>query len=326
MTRRRAFLALAAASLCAPETLLAQPKARRIGYLSPHAITEPPSPERAEFLAGLRELGYEPGRNLVIVYRSADGDFERLPELAAELVRQRVELIVVNSGEAAVAAKAATSTLPLIISAAGDPVQTGLVKSYARPGGNLTGLSFIAPELGAKRLALAKEILPQTRRVAVIWNARDPASNNEWAQVRDAGPKLGIATDALPVGETDDLARALDSLPKSASQALLVIVDARMVGFRKIVADAAIQARIPCFAGWREYVTSGALASYAPDFRALFRRAAFYVDRILRGAKPADLPVEQPTKFELVVNLRTAKAIGITVPNAVLLRADEVIE
>jgi putative ABC transport system substrate-binding protein len=325
MTRRRAFLALAAASLCAPETLLAQPKPRRIGYLSHHAITEPPSPERAEFLAGLRELGYEPGRNLVIVYRSADGDFERLPELAAELVQQRVELIVVSSDEAAVAGKAATSTLPLIM-IAGDPVQTGLIKSYARPGGNITGLSFIAPELGAKRLALAKEILPQTRRVAVMWNARDPASNNEWAQVRDAGPKLGIATDALPVGETDDLARALDSLPKSASQALLVIVDARMVGFRKIVADAAIRGRIPCFAGWREYVTAGALASYAPDFRALFRRAAFYVDRILRGAKPADLPVEQPTKFELVVNLRTAKAIGITLPNAVLLRADEVIQ
>ncbi len=326
MTRRRAFLALAAASLCVPETLLAQAKPRRIGYLSPHSITEPPSPERADFLAGLRELGYEPGRNLVIVYRSADGDFERLPELAAELVRQRVELIVVNSGEAAIAAKAATSTLPLIISAAGDPVQTGLIKSYARPGGNITGLSFIAPELGAKRLALAKEILPQARRVAVIWNARDPASNNEWAQVRDAGRKLEIAIDALPVGETDDLARALDSLPKSASRALLVIVDARMVGFRKIVADAAIQARIACFAGWREYVTSGALASYAPDFRALFRRAAYYVDRILRGAKPADLPVEQPTKFELVVNLRTAKAIGVTVPNAVLLRADEVIQ
>jgi len=326
MTRRRAFLALAAASLCVPETLLAQPKPRRIGYLSPHSITEPPSPERAEFLAGLRELGYEPGRNLVIVYRSADGDFERLPELAADLVQQRVELIVVNSGEAAIAAKAATSTLPLIISAAGDPVQTGLVKSYARPGGNLTGLSFISPELGAKRLALVKEILPQARRVGVMWNARDPASNNEWAEVRDAGRKLGIATDALPVGETDDLARALESLSKSASQALLVIVDARMVGFRKIVADAAIQGRIACIAGWREYVTSGALASYAPDFRALFRRAAFYVDRILRGAKPADLPVEQPTKFELVVNLRTAKAIGVTVPSAVLLRADEVIE
>jgi len=326
MTRRRAFLALAAASLCVPETLLAQAKPRRIGYLSPHPITEPPSPERAAFLAGLRELGYEPGRNLVIEYRGADGDFERLPELAAELVRQRVELIVVNSFEAAVAAKAASATLPLVAAAAGDPVQTGLVKSYARPGGNITGLSFIAPELGAKRLALVKEILPQTRRVGVMWNARDPASNNEWAQVRDAGRTLGIETDALPVGETDDLARTLDSLPKSASRPLLVIVDARMVGFRKIIAEAAIKARIPCVAGWREYVTAGALASYAPDFRALFHRSAYYVDRILRGAKPADLPVEQPSKFELVVNLRTAKAIGVTVPNAVLLRADEVIQ
>jgi len=157
-----------------------------------------------------------------------------------------------------------------------------------------------------------------------MWNARDPASNNEWAEVRDAGRKLGIPTDALP-RETDDLARALDSLPKSGSRALLVIVDARMVGFREIVADAAIQGRIACIAGWPEYVTSGALASYAPDFRAPFRRAAFYVDRILRGARPAELPVEQPTKFELVVNLRTAKAIGVTVPSAVQ-RADEVIQ
>jgi len=326
MNRRRALLVLAAASVCAPGRLAAQPKIRRIGYLTLQPISERPSPERAAFLAGLRELGYQPGRNLAIEYRSAANDPERLPELAADLVKLRVEVLVANGSEVAAVAKAATATLPVVFTSAGDPVYAGLVKSYARPGGNLTGLSFVALELGAKRVALVKEILPQARRLTVMWNARDPISGREWDQARSAARTLGIAVDPVPIGETDDLARALAALPKSRPDALLVIVDTRMVGFRKIIAEAAIKARIPCVAGWREYVTAGALASYAPDFRALFHRAAFYVDRILRGAKPADLPVEQPSKFELVVNVKTGRAIGITIPKAVLLRADEVIE
>jgi putative ABC transport system substrate-binding protein len=324
--RRQIILALGAAALCGPGRLGAQPKMRRIGYLTPHTIAEPPTPERAAFLAGLRELGYQPGRNLVIEYRSADNDLDRLPELVAEFVKLRVEALVVSGTETATAAKAGTATLPVVFAGSGDPVYAGLVKSYARPGGNLTGLSFIAPELGAKRVALVKEILPKARRLTVMWNARDPISGREWDQARSAARTLGIAVDAAPIGETDDLVRALAALPKSRPDALLVIVDTRMVGFRKIIAEAAIQARVPCVAGWREYVTAGALASYAPDFRALFHRSAFYVDRILRGAKPADLPVEQPSKFELVVNVKTAKALGITIPNAVLLRADEVIQ
>ena len=324
--RRRVILALGAAALCGPGRLGAQPKVRRIGYLTPHAIIEPPTPERVAFLAGLRELGYQPGRNLVIEYRSAENDLDRLPEIIAEYVKLRVEALVVSGSEAATAAKAGTATLPVVFASAGDPVYSGLVKSYARPGGNLTGLSFIAPELGAKRVALVKEILPQARRVVVMWNAREPIAGREWDQVRAAARTLGIAVEPAPIGETDDGARALAALPKSRPDALLVIVDTRMVGFRRIIAEAAIKARIPCIAGWREYVTAGALASYAPDFRALFHRAAFYVDRILRGAKPADLPVEQPSTFELVVNLRTAKRLGITIPNAVLLRADEVIQ
>ena len=324
--RRQVILALGAVALCGPGRLGAQPTVRRIGYLTPHAITEPPTPERAAFLAGLRELGYQPGRNLAIEYRSADNDPDRLPEVVAELVKLRVEVLVVSGSETSAAAKAGTATLPVVFAAAGDPVFAGLVKSYARPGGNLTGLSFIAPELGAKRVALVKEILPQARRLAVMWNARDPIAGREWDQARAAARSLGIAVDPAPIGETDDLSRALAALPKSRPDALLVIVDTRMVGFRKIIAEAAIKARVPCVAGWREYVTAGALASYAPDFRALFHRAAFYVDRILRGARPADLPVEQPSKFELVLNAKTAKALGITIPNAVLLRADEVIE
>ena len=233
---------------------------------------------------------------------------------------------MVAGTEATAAAKAGTATLPVVFASAGDPVFAGLVKSYARPGGNLTGLSFIAPELGAKRVALVKEILPRARRLAVMWNARDTISDREWDQVREAAGTLGIAVDPMPIRPADDVVRALAALPKSRPDALLVIVDTRMVGLRKIIADAAIKARIACIAGWREYVTAGALASYAPDFRELFHHAAFYVDRILRGAKPADLPVEQPSKFELVLNARTAKALGITIPNAVLLRADEVIQ
>jgi putative ABC transport system substrate-binding protein len=326
--RRRALVWLAAAPLCAPGILSAQPKPRvaRIGYLHIHSIEDKPTPERAAFLAGLRELGYELGRSVFIEYRAAEGDPARLRDLAEELVKLRVDLIVVLSSEAAAAAKAATSTIPIIVTTAGDPVYAGLVKSYARPGGNVTGLSFISPELGAKRIELVKEILPKARRIAVIWNARDSVSEREWDQAREAARVLGIDIDPEPVRETTDLARTLDALPRERPDAVLVIVDARMIRFRKIIADAAIKARIPCVAGWRGYVESGALASYAPDFRALFHRAAYYVDRILKGARPQDLPVEQPSKFELVVNMKTAGAIGVAIPKAVLLRADEVIE
>jgi putative ABC transport system substrate-binding protein len=326
--RRRALIALAAAPLSAPGILWAQSKPRvaRIGYLYLHTIEKKPTPERAAFLAGLRQLGYEEGRNLFIEYRAAEGDVSRLPELAQELVKLKVDVMVVGSTEAAAAAKGATSTIPLVVTAAGDPVYAGLVKSYARPGGNVTGLSFISPELGAKRIELVKEILPKARRIAVIWNARDSISEREWDQAREAAPKLGLEVDPEPMRETSDLARTLDALPRERPDAVLVIVDARMVGFRKIIADAAIKARVACVAGWSGYVQSGALASYAPDFRALWHRAAYYVDRILKGAKPQDLPVEQPSKFELVVNVRTAAAIGISIPKAVLLRADEVIE
>jgi putative ABC transport system substrate-binding protein len=326
--RRRALMLLAAAPLCAPRIALAQAKARvaRIGYLHLHTIEKKPTPERAAFLAGLRELGYEAGRNLVIEYRGAEGDISRLPELAQELVKLGVDVMVVGSVEAAAAAKSASSTIPLVVTAAGDPVYAGLVKSYARPGGNLTGLSFISPELGAKRIELVKEILPKTRRIAVVWNARDSIADREWDQAREAGRKLGLEIDPEPMREPADLARTLDALPRERPDAMLVIVDARMVGFRKIIADATLKARVPCVAGWRGYVESGALASYAPDFRALWHRAAYYVDRILKGAKPQDLPVEQPSKFELVVNMRTAAAIGVSIPKAVLLRADEVIE
>lgn len=326
--RRRALRALASIPLLLSGRGYGQSKPRmaRIGYLHPFVMNDPPTPERRAFLEGLREHGYVVGRNVVIEYRAAEGDFSKLNELAEDLVRQRVDAIVVGSTEAAAAAKRATSTIPIVVTAAGDPVFAGLIKSYARPGGNVTGLSFISPELGAKRIELLREILPKSKRISVVWNARDSVSEREWDQAREAASRLGLEVDPEPMRETADLVRALDEMPKARPDAMLVIVDTRMVGLRKIIAEAALKARVPCLAGWRGYVEAGALASYAPDFIALFRRAAYYVDRILRGTKPEDLPVEQPSKFELVVNVKTATAIGVAIPKAVLLRADEVIE
>jgi putative ABC transport system substrate-binding protein len=326
--RRRALQLLATSPAWFLGSAWPQPKPRvgRVGYLHLWTIEKNPTPERAAFLAGLRQAGWEVGRNLLIEYRGAEGDFSRLPELAEELVRLGVDVMVVGSTEAAAAAKRATTTIPVVVTAAGDPLHEGLIKSYARPGGNVTGLSFISPELGAKRIELVKEILPKTRRIAIIWNARDSASEREWDQARAAAQRIGIDVDPEPMREASDLARTLDALSKERPDAIIVIVDARMIGFRKIIADAALKHRIACVAGWRGYVESGALASYAPEFRALFHRAAYYVDRILKGAKAQELPVEQPSKFELVVNVKTAAAIGVAIPKAVLLRADEVIE
>lgn len=326
--RRGALAALALSPLLVPRLLHAQskPSVARIGYLHIQSIESKPTPERAAFLAGLRELGYEPGRNIVLEYRGAGGDLSRLPELARELVELRVDVLVAASSEAGAAAKGASSTIPIVFTTAGDPVFAGLAQSYARPGGNLTGLSFVSTELGAKRMELLREILPKARRIALIWNARDAISGRECDRALQAARGLRIEVNPIGVEETAaDLARALDALPRDRPDAIFVIVDARMVRLRKIIVDAALNARIPCIAGWRGYVEAGALASYAPDFRALFHRAAYYVDRLLKGAKPQDLPIEQPSKFELVVNARTAAALGITVPGAVLLRADEVI-
>jgi putative ABC transport system substrate-binding protein len=314
-SRRRALAVLTASCLAAPRVLLAQSRApaARIGYLHIQAIEDKPTPERAAFLAGLRERGYEPGRNLAIEYRGADGDLARLPELARDLVARRVEVLVAASSEAGVAARDATSTIPIVVATAGDPVYAGLAKSYARPGGNVTGLSFVSTELGAKRMELLRELLPKARRIAVMWNARDTIAVREWEQAREAAGALRIEVDPVPVGETADLERALAALAQVRPDAILIIVDARMVRLRKIIVDAALKVRVPCVAGWRGYVESGALASYAPDFRALFHRAAYYVDRLLKGAKPQDMPIERPSKFELLVNARTAAALGIVV-------------
>jgi putative tryptophan/tyrosine transport system substrate-binding protein len=281
------------------------------------------APSRSEIL---RELGWVEGENVVFERRYAENRLERLPELAADLVRLKVDVIVATGTLAPLAAKRATSTIPIVMTGAGDPLGTGLVDSLARPGGNVTGMSLMAPELGGKRLELLKELLPRLARVAVLWNAANPYSALVFKQVQAAGTTLGIEVQSLEVRQPDDFDRAFETVRRQHPDALMTVDDPLTINHRKRIADFAVGQLLPTLQGFREFVTAGALMSYGANVVDLARRAAGYVDKILKGAKPADLPVQQPTKFELVINLKTAKAIGITIPPSLLARADEVIE
>ena len=296
-------------------------KIPRLGYLVVAPLSETPSPERAAFLAGLRELGWIEGKTITIEYRSAKWNIE---DLAEELVRMEVDIIVAaGSGAPLSAARRATSKIPIVMTLASDPVGAGLVKSLARPGGNVTGGSSMTPELGSKRLELLKEVVPRVAHLAVLWT---PAATFELRATRAAAHKLGLTLKLMEVRNADDLARAFAVLEKQRPDALTMLFDALTTGYRGLVADFAKKHKLPTVFGAREFAEAGGLMSYAPDIAEGFRRAAIYADKILKGAKPADLPVEQPTKFELVINLKTAKALGLTVPPSILARADELIE
>ena len=296
-------------------------KIPRLGYLVVAPLSETPSPERAAFLAGLRELGWIEGKTITIEYRSAKWNIE---DLAEELVRMEVDIIVAaGSGAPLSAARRATSKIPIVMTLASDPVGAGLVKSLARPGGNVTGGSSMTPELGSKRLELLKEVVPRVAHLAVLWT---PAATFELRATRAAAHKLGLTLKLMEVRNADDLARAFAVLEKQRPDALTMLFDALTTGYRGLVADFAKKHKLPTVFGAREFAEAGGLMSYAPDIAEGFRRAAIYADKILKGAKPADLPVEQPTKFELVINLKTAKALGLTIPRTLLLRADEVIQ
>ena len=296
-------------------------KIPRLGYLVVAPLSETPSPERAAFLAGLRELGWIEGKTITIEYRSAKWNIE---DLAEELVRMEVDIIVAaGSGAPLSAARRATSKIPIVMTLASDPVGAGLVKSLARPGGNVTGGSSMMPELGSKRLELLKEVVPRVAHLAVLWT---PAATFELRATRAAAHKLGLTLKLMEVRNADDLARAFAVLEKQRPDALTMLFDALTTGYRGLVADFAKKHKLPTVFGAREFAEAGGLMSYAPDIAEGFRRAAIYADKILKGAKPADLPVEQPTKFELVINLKTAKALGLTIPQTLLLRADHVIE
>ncbi len=324
--RRREFITLLGGGAAAwPLAARSQSggKVYRIGYFSagtviPHL--------RNVFHDALGALGWIEGKNVVYEYRYADNQLDRLPELAAELVRLNVDIITAMGTLAPLAAKRATSTIPIVMTSAGDPLGSGLVTSLARPGGNVTGLSLMAPDLGGKRLELLKEVLPGVFRVGILWNAANPYSALVFKETASAARILGIELRSIEVRSPDDFDGALAASTRLLVGALITVEDPLTVGHRKRIADFAAINRLPAIYGLREFVDAGGLMAYGAHLADLQRRAAGYVDKIIKGAKPADLPVEQPTKFELVVNLKTAKALGLEVPPSLLARADEVIE
>jgi len=278
------------------------------------------------FRQGLRELGYVEGQNLVIEYRSADGDNERFSGLAAELVRLKVDLIVTRTTVAALAAKRATETIPIVMAASGDPQGFGLVASLARPGGNVTGLSSVAAELTGKRVELLKDMVPAIARLSAIFNMTNPIHVLEWSEVEKAARTLGIQPRLLDIRKREDIERAFDAARDQHADAIIIGGDTLIETNLSLIVGLAASHHLPATYTFRDFVDAGGLIFYGASYPDLYRRAATYVDKVLKGAKPADLPIQQPTKFELVINLKTAKALGLTVPPALLDRADEVIE
>jgi ABC-type uncharacterized transport system substrate-binding protein len=277
------------------------------------------------FVQRLRELGWIEGRTIAIEYRWSEGREERFAEIAAEFVRLKVDVIVTSGTPQVLAAKQATSVIPIVFATAGDAVGTGLVHSLARPGGNVTGLSNQVPELAGKRLELLREVVPGLRRLAILANVGNPAAVQEMGEAQAAAGKLGLEVAKLEIRRAEDIAATFEAL-KGRTDALYVCTDALVNANRTRIITSALGMRLPTLHGSRDYVEAGGLMSYGPNYPDLFRRSADYVDKVLRGAKPSDIPVEQPIRFDFVVNLTTAKALGLTVPPTLLARADEVIE
>jgi len=323
---RRAFLATAAAGMVViPAAARAQHagKVHRIGFLS---LQSGLNSTTEAFAQGMRELGYVEGRNLIVEYRWAARKEERLPELAAELVRLKVEVIVTAAAPAIEAAKRATRTIPIVMATAADPMGSGLVASLARPGGNVTGLSALSTDLAGKRLQLARELVPKATRVAVLAHHGTSATRLFLEEMRTAAQQMEVQLVVQEVQVADDLPGAFTAMQRERAQALIVQITPFSADNARRIVELAAQHRLPAMYDVRSFVDAGGLVSYGPSLPEMFRRAAFYVDRILKGAKPADLPIEQPTKFEMVINLKTAKALGLSIPQSLLVRADQVIE
>ena len=311
--------------LAAPRMSIAQQPAQkpRIGVL----VTPSPSsmsPNLEAFRRGLHEHGWLEGQNITIEYRWAEGQVERLPDLAAELVRLKVDLMVVGGTQAIQAAQQATTTIPIVMAASGDAVGTGLVTSLSRPGGNITGLTALNPDLSGKRLELLKEAVPGLARVAILWHGGHPPSILAMQETEAAGRALGLRLHSLEVRGPNDFERVFAAAPREGAEALIVLSSAFFSAERRRIVDLVTKYRLPSMFSIRAFVEAGGLISYGPSSTDMWRRAATYVDKILKGAKPADLPVEQPMKFELVINLKTAKALGLTIPPTLLFQADEV--
>jgi putative ABC transport system substrate-binding protein len=311
---------LAGALVAAALTAAAQPPA------TPHRIGVLATRDQQGLRESLRDLGYEEGRNLVLEIRGTEGRSGRIDELALELVRLKVDVIVATYPAAVLAAKRATATIPIVMVHTPDPVELGLVASLARPGGNITGLTSLSVDLSLKQLDLLKEAIPRATRVAVLWNPDNPWHPVTVRRLREGGPSLGRRLQTLPVRGPGEFEAAFQAMTRERSQAVLVLADPMTFVHRRRLADLAVRSRLPLMASLREYAEAGSLMSYWADGADLLRRAAGYVDKLLKGARPGDLPIEQPTKYELVVNLGTARALGLTIPPSVLVRADGVIE
>jgi putative tryptophan/tyrosine transport system substrate-binding protein len=324
--KRREFITLVGGAAVSWPRVVSAQQVPRIGYLGISSPSLEPHFVEA-FRQKLRELGHIEGENITIEYRWAEGQDDRLPELAAELVRLQPNVIVTTGTPGIISAQQATKTIPIVFASSGDPVRSGLVTSLARPGGNATGFTILGPELEGKRLELLKEAVPVLSRIAVLWNAANPAIELFLQEMQVVATALGVLLQpAVEVRQAADFERAFATISEARPDAHIVLADRLLLALRTRIVDFAVARRLPGMYPYREYVDAGGLMSYAPSDIDLFRGAAVYVDKILKGMKPADLPVQQPTKFELVINLRTAKALGLDVPPSLLARADEVIE
>jgi len=326
--KRREFITLVGSAAVAwPQVAHAQQGARvhRIGVLETISLTLNATNFTA-FRRGLMELGYIEGQNLVIEYRSADGRQDRFADLASELVRLNVDLIVTRGTPAALAAKAATATIPVVMAGSGDPIGTGIVSSLARPGGNITGLSALNIETYGKRVEILRELFPTLGRIAALFNMNNPVLRLQWAETERAARSLGLEPHLLDVREASDLEGAFERATMQRAEALVVALDGLTQANQMRIVQLAASHRLPTIYASGEFVYSGGLLAYSTDFPDVYYQAARYVDRILKGAKPADLPIEQGTKFALIINLKTANALKLTIPPALLARADEVIE
>jgi len=300
-------------------------KVPRIGYLTVASLSSNVARIEA-FRQGLRELGYVEGKNIVIEWRSTEGKFERQSELAAELVRLKVDVIISSGPTMTRAAKEATATIPIVMAQDSDPIENGFVASLARPGGNITGLSVLSPELSGKQLELLKEIVSKLSRVAVIGNSNEPANPKTLKEIELVAGSFGVQLQPLDVRGSKDIETAFRAATKAHADALIVLASAIVTDHRTKIANLALKSRLPAIYSSSIWVDDGGLMSYGTSLNDLSRRAATYVDKILKGARPADLPVEQPTKFEFIINLKAARQIGLTIPPNVLVRADKVIK
>ena len=324
--RRRDFITLLSSAAAWPVAARAQQPGRvwRIGVLE--TVSQALNTTNMDaFQQGLRALGYVEGQNYALEYRSSDGDDDRFLDLATELVRLNVDLIVTRGTPAALAAKKATNTVPVVMAASGDPLSYGLIPSLARPGGNITGLSALTSAF-SKRIELLKELVPTVAQISALLNMSNPGLARQWSEIEKAARKLGIQPQLSDIRKRDDIERAFDAAGKQDANALIIGTDTLTQSNSQFIVDLAEKHRIPALYASSEFIAAGGLFAYGVNYADLYRTAATYVDKILKGAKPADLPVMQPTKFELVINLKAAKLIGLTVPPSLLAIADEVIE